>query len=412
LAIAAVCTTVAFGAQAADQAASGAKTAGDNAAADHAASKAPDTTAAIAAAVQDPGRPLTQQAFDAATKPGDALAFARIKPGQTVVEFIPGDGYYTRIISKLVGPRGKFYAFVPFAGAINAETLRRQQKNVEQPVDAILALENLPHYPNLFTIWQFIGQDKGTIAVPAQADVVWTANYPTLYVEKLTATKAKDLPGVHKAIFAEIKPGGYYVVSGARSTAGTGYAQAENLGRVDPEVVKADLIAAGFVLDAESNALANPNDDHTQPASTFNGGADRFLLRFKKPADAPKDKRDEYTKYMTTLFGNSWISTYGTPGERHHFYHADGTYEELGKLGTQLQEGRWYVEANGLTCLMHQYPAPERGYTICSLRGQHKVGDTWVGKNARGDTTFIIKPGIVYLDDVPDLKSGEKAGND
>ncbi len=389
LAVTAACTVFAFGAHAADQ-----------------------TSSALTAAVKDPGRPLIQQAFDGATKPADALAFAQIKPGQTVVDFIPGDGYYTRIISKFVGPKGKLYAFVPFAGAINAETLRRQQKNVEQPVDAILALENLPHYPNLFTIWQFIGQDKGTFAVPAQADVVWTANYPTLYVEKLTATKAKDLPGVHKAIFDEIKPGGYYVVSGARSMPGTGYAQAERLGRVDPEVVKADLIAAGFVLDSESNALAVADDDHTEPASMFLGGPDRFLLRFKKPADAPKDKRDEYTKYMATLFGNSWISTYQTPGERHHFYHADGTYEELGKLGTQLQEGRWYVAANGLTCLMHQYPAPERAYTICSLRGEHKVGDTWMGQNARGSTTFIIKPGIVYLDDVPNQKPGAKGDDE
>ena len=177
---------------------------------------------------------------------------------------------------KAVGTQGKVYAYVPFAGAINADTVRRKYPGVEQPVDKILALENLVHYPNLLTIWQFVGLDGGTFAVPAQADVVLTANYPVLHDQKLTDTPGKDIPGVNKAVFRALKPGAVYVVSGARDMAGTSFARADTLGRAEEAVVKSELLAAGFVLDGESSALANASDDHTKPATA---DSDRFLLR-------------------------------------------------------------------------------------------------------------------------------------
>ena len=69
--------------------------------------------AAITAAVNDAGRPDADRALDANRKPAETLDFVGVKPGMTVVELIPGGGYFTRLLSKAVGPKGTVYAVYP-----------------------------------------------------------------------------------------------------------------------------------------------------------------------------------------------------------------------------------------------------------------------------------------------------------
>ena len=66
----------------------------------------------IAAAVADSARPPDQVARDANRKPGEAIAFAGLKPGDRVGDFMPGGGYFTRIFSRVVGPGGRVYAYI------------------------------------------------------------------------------------------------------------------------------------------------------------------------------------------------------------------------------------------------------------------------------------------------------------
>lgn len=361
---------------------------------------AADTVSApVVAALKDTGRDPAERPRDATMMPAQVLGFAQVKPGQVVVDFVPGDGYYTRILSKLVGDKGHLYALVPFAGAINAETIRREHKNPVEPVDTVLALQNLIHYRNLTVIWQFIGLDGGAFGIPYQADVVWNGNYHVLHVEKLTDTK--DLTGPNKELFDSVKNGGFYVVSDAAAAKGTGFADAEKLGRVDPEAVKKELLAAGFVLDGESNLLANPADDHTKPSAEMNGKADRFLLRFKKPMNAPKDMRAEGMQQAKVLYGNTWISGMGKDLERRLFYHPDGSYEELGKVGSLLQQGYWFLDSHARVCILHQFPAVERGYIICSKKLPVKIGDKWTTQGRRGESIITLADGIRYMGEGP-----------
>ena len=55
--------------------------------------------------------------------------------------------------------------------------------------------------------------------------------------------------------------------------------------RIDPAVVRAEVEAAGFVFDGESDVLRNAADTHT--ASVFDpsirGHTDQFMMRFRKP---------------------------------------------------------------------------------------------------------------------------------
>src|SRR5882724_13256702 len=67
----------------------------------------------ITAAVADSGRPAEDKERDANRKPAETVLFAGIKPGATVIELVPARGYFTRIFSKVVGPKGHVYALSP-----------------------------------------------------------------------------------------------------------------------------------------------------------------------------------------------------------------------------------------------------------------------------------------------------------
>ena len=65
------------------------------------------------AALDDAQRPAADRERDATRFPAELLAFAQIEPGEKVGDYIMGGGYWTRILSNLVGPQGKVYAFQP-----------------------------------------------------------------------------------------------------------------------------------------------------------------------------------------------------------------------------------------------------------------------------------------------------------
>jgi predicted methyltransferase len=70
-------------------------------------------SAGIGAALADPQRPAADRDRDAARFPAELLAFAQIAPGEKVGDYVMGGGYWTRILSNLVGSQGRVYAFQP-----------------------------------------------------------------------------------------------------------------------------------------------------------------------------------------------------------------------------------------------------------------------------------------------------------
>ncbi|UPG96607.1 class I SAM-dependent methyltransferase [Luteibacter aegosomatissinici] len=239
------------------------------------AASPPPADAAIAAAVANTHRPAKDTDQDAIRHPAELVAFSKVKSGDTVMDVWPGGGYWSRLFSPIVGAKGKVYAYVP------AEIAEFKS----DPVATAKAIGTEPGYGNVKGISDPLAQQP-----PANMfntfDVIWTfENYHDLHD---TFMKGASVDGFNQAVFKLLKPGGYYVIVDHAATKGSGLANTEDLHRIDPATVKAEVEKAGFVLDQESSVLANAADDHSlkvfDPA--IKGNTDRFMLRFKKPVSA------------------------------------------------------------------------------------------------------------------------------
>lgn len=217
---------------------------------------------AITAAVADTARPEADKARDAMRKPAETLAFAGVKPGMIVAELAPGRGYYTRILAKAVGPTGRVYAIATTAQAARPGAL-----------DALHALAAA--YPNI----EVVTVEYPTMMLPEKADLFWTTENYHDFHNGPTA----DIAGLDKAVFTNLKPGGIFYVEDHSAAPGAGLAATSSVHRMDEDVAKSELTAAGFKLDGESNLLRNPADDRAKSNSeSGHFASDRFMLRMKR----------------------------------------------------------------------------------------------------------------------------------
>lgn len=223
----------------------------------------------IAAAVASPDRPAADSARDADRKPAELLAWAGIKPGDKIADFWAGGGYFTRIFSKIVGPKGKVYGIMP------SEMIARRAN----AGDAIKAIAADPKFSNVVEV----ETPSSTLALPEPVDLVWTSeNYHDVYGGFGVDVAAK----FGGAVFKALKPGGVFIVTDHAALAGSGETAPKTLHRIDPAIVKAQLMAAGFVFEGESKLIANPADPHDKSVfdASIRGKTDQFAYKFLKPA--------------------------------------------------------------------------------------------------------------------------------
>lgn len=224
---------------------------------------AADAPAYITSAVADAGRPASDTSRDSARKPAEMLQFAEVKPGEVVAELLPGAGYFTRVLSKAVGPTGKVYIVgAPGAGAptINGVTGNGAYANV------------IP-----------VAQTADTLSVPEKVDLVWTTeNYHDLKNPGRNGAPTPDINKVNKSVFDALKPGGIYLVLDHSALPGD-LTATSTFHRIDPEVVRKEVTAAGFTVGATSDMLKRPSDPKNVSVFTLHDATDQFIFKFVKP---------------------------------------------------------------------------------------------------------------------------------
>jgi predicted methyltransferase len=228
--------------------------------------------AAITASIASTDRPAADRQRDAWAKPDVVLTLLGAKPGMHVIDYLAGDGYYSELLARVVGPKGEVIVYNNggYASFIGPELVKRfEGHRVPNTIDKVEEISELK-LPD------------------ASLDAaLFVMSYHDIY---FTPHGAKgpmgDASQMAKALFIALKPGGVVVVQDHAAPAGSDPAQSvQKMHRIDPEAVKHTFEQAGFTFDSESTALRNTGDDHTKLVfdPSIRHKTDQFLYRFRKP---------------------------------------------------------------------------------------------------------------------------------
>ena len=226
-------------------------------------------------AVAGDWRPAADKARDPWRHPVETLEFWGLKPGQTVVEFWPGAGWYTDILAPYLAAN---------KGKLIAADLEPTDPASTEIVEAYRArLKAKPKIYGEVEITAF-GPTSGPVAPAASADLV-------LFLRNLHNWMAAGI--VEKAFrdaYAALKPGGVLGIEEHRAPPGgvqdvlaaNGYVQEAYAVRLAQE--------AGFVLDKTSEINANPADDRDHPFGVWTLPPVRLSAPRGEPADPNFDR--------------------------------------------------------------------------------------------------------------------------
>ena len=203
------------------------------------------------------------------------MEFFGITSGQRVVDMASGPGYYTRIISEIVGPEGTVVAqnpgdapFVNDKFKAMLDTQYADYSNVEltyDPVEDMTLPDNSVDAMFLFLVihhWHFSEDDGETI--PA-----------------VSATRYAN-------IIRMLKPGGFFGVIEHLAAEGMSREASAGIHRIPRETAVADVTSAGLILDGESDLLADHADDissYWKEDGTPRGTTTRIVHLYRKPAE-------------------------------------------------------------------------------------------------------------------------------
>jgi predicted methyltransferase len=228
-------------------------------------SATPSLQATIQNAVADPARPADYRKADPLRKPAETLAFSGVKPGMTVGEFYPAGGYFTRMLSDVVGPGGHVYA------------IENAGWNDSVKDDRAMLAEGK---------WKNVSLDVkpfGSVAFPTPLDLAWlTQNYHDLKIAKYGNV---DTVAFDRAVFKALKPGGIFFILDHQGPPGLTPEQIAKLHRINRDLVVKEVTSAGFQLAGEGKFLNRSADDHTKPIfdPSIRGHTDQYALKFVKP---------------------------------------------------------------------------------------------------------------------------------
>jgi predicted methyltransferase len=219
-------------------------------------------------AVMHPARMGADHVRDRTSKPAEVLEFFGVKPGMKVLDFLSGAGYYSELLSYVVGEQGQ----------VVAHTNKAYEKFVGEKINTRFGNNRLPLVKRLVTEMPALELGSETydliLMVMTYHDIYYVADY----------WPAVDRENFFNQIHNALKPGGILAIIDHSALAGTGKSAALDLHRIDEEFARKDIESAGFKFEAASDVLRRPDDDRTIQVfeDAIRGKTDRFVYRFVK----------------------------------------------------------------------------------------------------------------------------------
>ena len=225
----------------------------------------------IAAVLANPARSAADRERDARDKPAEVLALGGFKRGDTVADLLAGGGYYSEILSGIVGPSGKVLLVNnPGYEAFGKKGLATR-----------LANDRLPNVQHVTGPTDALGMPDasldGAVIVMSYHDLYW--------VDEMEGWPRVDAGRLLDQIVRALKPGGVLLVVDHSAKSGTGSSETQALHRIDEQFAIADFRKHGLQWEAAIPVLRNPDDDRSKNVfdPAIRGKTDRFVHLYRKP---------------------------------------------------------------------------------------------------------------------------------
>lgn len=231
------------------------------------AAEVPDN---IAKAVASAERPAKDRERDARDKPAELLAFAGVKPGDSVADFFGGGGYWSEILARAVTPGGSVTLInnVGYYGFAKEDLKERfkdgRLKEVKQRVVETPTM-NLGN-----------GQYDLIVIFMSYHDLYW--------VDETEGWPKIDAGSVLTQLHDALKPGGHLLIVDHAAKEGSGSGAAQELHRIDQSFTKKDIASHGFLFEKAFTGYRNTTDDHSKMVfdPSIRGKTDRFAHLYRK----------------------------------------------------------------------------------------------------------------------------------
>ena len=233
---------------------------------------APDT-ALYEQAVAHDGRSAKDRERDARERPAEVMAFAGFKPGMKVADVFAGGGYYSELISYVVGSGGQ----VLMVNNVPYEDYAKDDIKARFATEGRLA--NVKR-----SVIESCNLQLGTSTLDAAMIIM--SYHDLFYADPLNGWPAIDEPHFLDQIYAALKPGGVFLIVDHAAREGAGSSVALELHRIDEAFAVKDITSHGFRYEGHYDKLRNTADDRSKivfdPA--IRGKTDRFVHLYRKPA--------------------------------------------------------------------------------------------------------------------------------
>jgi predicted methyltransferase len=219
---------------------------------------------APSAIVEAPDRTPEDRQADERRQPARLLEFLGVGRGERVADLGAGAGYTTELLARAVGPSGTVYAQnnkLTLEKYVSESWPERLERDATRNVVRMDREFESPFTPE--------AQDLDLVTL--------------LFSYHDVIAQNGDRSKLNAAVFQALKPGGKYVVADHQAPPGTGVEAATTLHRIDENIVRQEIAAAGFKFVEAAEFLQDPADDGKEPSFKVGFKTSRFILKFEKP---------------------------------------------------------------------------------------------------------------------------------
>lgn len=212
-------------------------------------------------ALAAPARSDEDKARDATRHPIEVMQFLGVSDGDNVLELVAAGGWYTQVLSAAVGENGQVYAQNPDR-LVGRPGFADREAALHERLGNVTAVHG----------------EVADAGIGGQMDIAFTA----LNLHDMANRGDAAALALLRGAFGALRSGGVLGVIDHQGMAGQPNA---DLHRMPQSEAQRLLEEAGFTVEATSDVLANPEDDHTLGIreDAIRGKTDRFLIRARKP---------------------------------------------------------------------------------------------------------------------------------